>query len=194
MKQHFPLRQMGFPLVGLVLMLGTFASQTKAAFSNDFTPVKVTNNLQQVNALGLGTPSTNSQRLVKNSTSALSRAKIPQKDGIYLYGESPKPSQLGQGYIVFEKQQGKVLGALYMPHSEFSCFNGTLDSRGELAMTVTGYPGDKNPAQIATSSSVPRLIDDEVTTYDHSIALQTYHPLNASADDRRILQMCKNQL
>ncbi len=192
MKQHFSSRQLGFPLVGLVLMLGTFASQTKAVFSNEFNPAKITNNLQQVNTLG--TPSINSQRLVKNSTSALSRAKIPQKDGIYLYGESPKPSQLGQGYIVFEKQQGKVLGALYMPHSEFSCFNGTLDSRGELAMTVTGYPGDKGQTQIATSSSVPRLMDDESTTYDHSVVLQKYHPLNASANDRRMLQMCKNEL
>ncbi|MUH00204.1 hypothetical protein F7734_51220 [Scytonema sp. UIC 10036] len=192
MKQHFVLRQLGFPLVGLIFTLGTFASQTQAVFSNELTAVKVTNNLQKVN--DSGTPSVKSQRLVKNSTSAVSSVRVPQKDGIYLYGESSKPSQLGQGYIVFEKQQGKVLGALYMPHSEFSCFNGTLDSRGELAMSVTAYPGDKSPAQIATSSSVPSLMGDEATTYDHSVALQQYHPLNASANDRRILQMCKNQL
>lgn len=192
MKKQFSLRQMGFPLVGLVFLLGSFTSQTKVASSNDFVSVSVTNNSRQVKDRSIlsATP----QKLVKNSTPELSGANIPQKDGIYLYGESPKPSQLGQGYIVFEKQQGKVSGALYMPHSEFSCFNGTLDSRGELAMTVMSYPGDKAQTRVATASSEPRLMDDDIpTTYDHSVGLQNYHQLNASASDRRILQMCKNQ-
>lgn len=192
MKKQFSLRQMGFPLVGLVFLLGFFTSQTRAAFSNEYAPLTVTNNSRQIKPLAR--VSATPQTLVKNSTPELSRTSIPQKDGIYLYGESSKPSQLGQGYIVFEKQQGKVLGALYVPHSEFSCFNGTLDSRGELAMTVMSYPGDKAQTQIATASSEPRLMDDMPTTYDHSVALQKYHPLNASANDRRILQMCKNQL
>ena len=30
--------------------------------------------------------------------------KLPQKDGIYLYGQSPKPQQIGQEYMVFEVQ------------------------------------------------------------------------------------------
>ncbi|GAA6620907.1 hypothetical protein [Scytonema sp. NUACC26] len=192
MKQQFSLRQMGFPLIGSLFLLGSFSSQIKPAFSNESVPVRVTNSSRQVKSLT--TPSATPQRLVRNSTPSL-RSQIPQKDGIYLYGESPKPSQLGQGYIVFEKQQGKVLGALYTPHSEFSCFNGTLDSRGELAMTVTSYPGDKAQTQIATASSEPRLMDDDVApTYNHSVVLQKYHPINASANDRRILQACKNQI
>ena len=69
-------------------------------------------------------------------------SSIPTKDGIYLYGQSPQPNQLGQGYVLFQRQQGKVTGALYMPQSEFSCFEGTLDKSGELAMTVTGSPDE----------------------------------------------------
>ncbi|MBW4632702.1 MAG: hypothetical protein KME30_12635 [Iphinoe sp. HA4291-MV1] len=119
-------------------------------------------------------------------------AKFPKQDGVYLYSQSPRSGQLGQGYIIFEKQQGKVMGALYMPSSEFSCFNGTLYSSGELAMTVTGYPGDKSPTQVATNNTLPRVMDDESSTYAHSVTLQDYYQLNnISTDDRRVLQMCQ---
>nr|WP_225225681.1 hypothetical protein [Komarekiella delphini-convector] len=121
----------------------------------------------------------------------LPRANFPAKNGIYLYGQSPKPSQLGQGYIIFQKQQGRVRGALYMPQSEFSCFQGTLDRSGELAMTVKGSPDEASSSQVATTNRLPRVADDESTTYAYSVALQDYHQLNQiSASDRRILQMC----
>ncbi|MBR8839028.1 MAG: hypothetical protein DSM106950_34760 [Stigonema ocellatum SAG 48.90 = DSM 106950] len=123
------------------------------------------------------------------------RANFPEQNGVYLYGQSPKPDQLGQGYIVFEKQQGKVVGALYIPGSEYSCFNGTLYPSGELAMTVKGYPGEASPTQVATNNTVPRLNDDEPTTYAHSVTLQEYHRINSvSAQNRQILQGCKANL
>ncbi|WP_193196620.1 hypothetical protein [Nostoc sp. MG11] len=121
----------------------------------------------------------------------LPRANFPAKNGIYLYGQSPKPNQLGQGYIIFQKQQGRVRGALYMPQSEFSCFQGTLDRSGELAMTVKGSPDEASSSQVATTNRLPRVADDESTSYAYSVALQDYHQLNRiSANDRRILQMC----
>lgn len=129
----------------------------------------------------------------KKATAAPTEAKFPKQDGVYLYGQSPKSGELGQGYIIFEKRQGKVTGALYMPSSEFSCFNGTLDSSGQLAMTVTGYPGDKSPTQVAANNTLPRLMDDESSNYPHSVALQDYYQLNAiSANDRQVLQMCQS--
>ncbi|KAB8335795.1 hypothetical protein SD80_005925 [Scytonema tolypothrichoides VB-61278] len=119
-------------------------------------------------------------------------ANFPQQDGVYLYGQSPKSGQLGQGYIIFEKHQSKVTGALYMPSSEFSCFNGTLRSSGELAMTVNGYPGDKSPTQVAANNTLPRLSDDESSTYAHSVTLKDYYQLNnISSSDRQVLQMCQ---
>jgi hypothetical protein len=128
----------------------------------------------------------------KNTTVASPRAKFPKQDGVYLYGQSPKSGQIGQGYIIFEKQQSKVTGALYMPSSEFSCFNGTLQSSGQLAMTVNGYPGDKSPTQVATSSTLPRLVDDEFSSYAYSVTLQDYHPIQTiSGSDRGILQKCQ---
>jgi hypothetical protein len=153
---------------------------------------KIPNTLEKVNTTAVAI--VNSPRSPRN-TKASQKLNFVEKNGVYLYGQSQKPEQIGKGYIVFEQQQGKVVGAMYMPRSEFSCFNGTVDSRGKLAMTVTGYPGDKSPTQVATTSTIPRLMDDEPSTYAYSVALQNYYPLdNVSASDRRILQMCKNQL
>lgn len=119
-------------------------------------------------------------------------ARFPQQDGVYLYGQSPKSGQLGQGYIIFEKHQNKVIGALYMPSSEFSCFNGTLRSSGELAMTVNGYPGDESPTQVAANNTLPRVKNDESSTYDHSVTLQDYNQINnISSSDRQVLQACQ---
>lgn len=133
------------------------------------------------------------QTSAKKATTAATRAKFPQQDGVYLYGQSPKSGELGQGYIIFEKRQSKVIGALYMPSSEFSCFNGTLQSSGQLAMTVTGYPGDKSPTQVAANNALPQLVDDESSNYAHSVALQDYYPINEMASsDRQVLQMCQS--
>ena len=128
----------------------------------------------------------------KKATVAGTQAKFPKQNGVYLYGQSPKSGELGQGYIIFEKRQSKVIGALYMPNSEFSCFNGTLQSSGQLAMTVTGYPGDQSPTQVAMNNTLPRVMDDESSNYAYSVTLQDYYPLNAiAAGDRQILQKCQ---
>jgi hypothetical protein len=124
-----------------------------------------------------------------------SPVNFPEKDGIYLYGQSSEPNQLGQGYIVFQKQQGKVIGALYMPSSEFSCFQGTIAKSGELAMTVTSSPGEKGVVQVSTTSRIPRLTDDDDLTYAHSVALRDYHQLASVSDnDQQILQTCSQEL
>ncbi|MCC5643875.1 hypothetical protein LC607_13140 [Nostoc sp. CHAB 5824] len=125
----------------------------------------------------------------------LPKANFPEKDGVYLYGQSPKPNQLGQGYIIFQKQQAKVTGALYMPQSEFNCFQGTLNRSGELAMTVNGSSNQASSAQsnqVATSSRLPKVGEDQSSSYAYSVALQDFHRLNSiTASDRRTLQMCK---
>ncbi|WP_373526539.1 hypothetical protein [Nostoc sp.] len=125
----------------------------------------------------------------------LPRKSFPTKDGIYLYGQSPKANQIGQAYIIFEKQQSKATGALYMPQSEFNCFQGTLDQSGELAMTVNGssnQASSNQSNQVATSSRLPNFSEDQSSNYAYSVALQDFHRLNSiTASDRRLLQMCK---
>ncbi|MEH1901491.1 MAG: hypothetical protein V7L04_08770 [Nostoc sp.] len=129
------------------------------------------------------------------SGGVLPEANFPEKDGVYLYGQSPKPNQLGQGYIIFQKQQDKVTGALYMPQSEFNCFQGTLNPSGELAMTVNGSPNEANSNQsnqVATTNRLPKVGEDESSSYAYSVTLQDFHRLNSiTASDRNTLQMCK---
>jgi hypothetical protein len=118
--------------------------------------------------------------------------QFAQQDGVYLYGQSPKPSQLGQGYVVFEKRDGKVTGAMYLPDSEYSCFNGTLDKSGELAMTVNGYPGEVNSTQVVSNEILPRINNDEPVSYAYSLALRDFYRLNAVSNiDRDILKACQ---
>ena len=125
----------------------------------------------------------------------LPKADFPEKDGIYLYGQSPKSNQLGQGYIIFKKQQDKVTGALFMPHSEFNCFQGTLNPSGELAMTVNSSSNEASTTQsnqVAASNRLPQVSEDELSSYPYSLALQDFYHLNSiTASDRRTLQMCK---
>lgn len=125
----------------------------------------------------------------------LPKANFPVKDGIYLYGQSPKPNQLGQGYIIFQKRQDKVTGALYMPQSELNCFQGTINPSGELAMTVntsSNEASSEQSNQVATSNRLPQVNDDESNSYAYSLALQDFYRLNSiTASDRRTLQMCK---
>ncbi|MFM6158142.1 MAG: hypothetical protein ACKPE3_34990, partial [Sphaerospermopsis kisseleviana] len=40
------------------------------------------------------------------------KVQFPDQDGIYLYGQSAQPNQLGEGYILFQKQQNRIIGAL----------------------------------------------------------------------------------
>lgn len=176
--------------------------QTASFDSESFVSSSQEKNLQQPKLVSSATLSknvkaaTNTDMLVGSQKAAKEpgitpRVNIPTKDGIYLYGQSPQPNQLGQGYVVFQRQQGKVTGALYMPQSEFSCFEGTLNQSGELAMTVQGSPDEGGSNEVATANTLPDFSGDEPVSYAYSVALQDYHQLNAiSANDRRILQMC----
>lgn len=116
----------------------------------------------------------------------------PNGNGVFLYGSSQRAGEFGKGYIVFEKQAGKVVGGMYMPSSEFNCFQGNLDRSGEIAMTVKGYAGDLNPTQVASRDGLPKQDENELTNYAYSVTLQDYHQLDTvGKDDQRILKVCK---
>ncbi len=123
-------------------------------------------------------------------------------NGTYLYGQSSEPEQIGQEYIVFEANQGNVVGALYMPSSEFSCFYGTLDSN-HLNLTVVN-PYDQTaishviareqPSTIATAGGQLNLESSyDSLTYPHAVGLQGYKQISEVSDnDQRILGMCRS--
>jgi len=123
-------------------------------------------------------------------------------NGTYLYGQSSEPEQIGQEYIVFEANQGKVVGALYMPSSEFSCFYGTLDSNYLNLNVVNPYDqtaishviAREQPSVIATAGGQLNLEKTyDLLKYPHAVGLEGYKQISEVSDnDQRILSMCRN--
>ncbi len=111
-------------------------------------------------------------------------------DGVYLYGQSPEPEQLGAAYMVFEVKQGDVVGAFYMPRSSFDCFFGNFEA-DRLALTVVdSYEQTQHPYAIAldTSSSVAMAGGETIAP----VGLEGFQRIDElSANDQRILSTCK---
>lgn len=193
-SKFLPLRQLRIPAIGLVFTVAMVGEQIKPALSSEVTATPSTTLSTDGELHSSQTPLVvGLNQRAETETAIAPRFSVPKKDGIYLFGQSPKPNQIGQGYVLFQKQQGLLVGALYMPNSEFSCFKGTLDNSGELAMTVTGTPDAGASPEVATTSTIPRLDDDEPMSYAYTLALQDYHHINTiSANDRHILQMCRS--
>jgi len=110
--------------------------------------------------------------------------------GIYLYGESQKPDQLGKEYIVLEVTEQTLLGVLYMPHSSFSCFEGEIANH-QLKMTVDRpYDDETHSYAIALDSAPPVAMQQE--QFEIPFNLKGYHPLeDISENDKRMLQTCR---
>ncbi len=127
-----------------------------------------------------------------------SDASIP--NGTYLYGQSSQPEQIGQEYIVFEARQGKLIGALYMPHSEFRCFYGSVDAQQMNLTVVNPYDQTAISHTIARERQSPVAaaggqINLEETydslTYPYRVQLEGYQPIpQLSENDERILSTC----
>lgn len=123
---------------------------------------------------------------------AIPANNFPTGNGVFLYGSSQRAGVFGKGYIVFEKQGSKVVGGMYMPSSEFNCFQGDLNRSGEIAMTVKGYAGDINPTQVASIDGLPKEEENEPANYAYAVTLQDYYQLDTvGKNDRSILQTCK---
>jgi hypothetical protein len=114
----------------------------------------------------------------------------PIADGVYLYGQSQTPEQIGSAYMVFEVKQGKMVGAFYMPRSSFDCFHGSLEADRAALTVVDSYDKTSNPYDIAYSTDAPvAMAGDEAIA---PLGLEGFHRINTvSANDQRLLATCK---
>ena len=108
---------------------------------------------------------------------------------IYLYGQSSQPEQIGQDYLVFEVRENKLVGAFYMPQSEFACFYGEVDGQQMNLNVVDPY------SQETFAYGVPLEAQSNIAQGDGQIAPsfapQGYEQINALSDnDQRILNTC----
>ncbi|NES22770.1 MAG: hypothetical protein F6K41_28585 [Symploca sp. SIO3E6] len=131
---------------------------------------------------------------------SLRKTSLP--NGTYLYGQSSQPEKIGREYLVFEANQGEVVGALYMPSSEFSCFQGTLDSNHLNLKVVNPYDqtaishiiARAKPSPIAAAGGQLNLESSyDSLTYPHAVGLEGYQQISEVSDnDHRILSLCRN--
>lgn len=135
------------------------------------------------------------------TTQEVSLANIPEtkkesltnRDGIYLYGQSPSAGALGSEYLVFKVTDQKIVGSIYFPQSEFNCFQGEL-TNSELKLSI--LEPDQSavyPYSIALGdASVVATTNNQVLNQDHP-NLEGYYPINQiSETDQQLLEMCQN--
>lgn len=128
------------------------------------------------------------------SPSAIASEDMALKDGVYLYGESKSPDQLGVTYMTFEVEQGQVTGAVYQHRSSFDCFYGNPQGE-QLALTVIdSYSQEQYSHDIALvetetlSASVNRPAAGQ-------IGLDGMSRLEEVSDNNlRMIQMCQDKL
>jgi hypothetical protein len=111
-------------------------------------------------------------------------------DGVYLYGESPAPEQIGAAYMVFEVNGAEVTGAFYLPHSSFDCFQGEFQGSRLDLMVVDSY------SQTAHDYSIAIQQDGYIASSSDSVAVPVqidgYHHISeVSENDHRLLDTCK---
>lgn len=94
-------------------------------------------------------------------------------DGTYLYGETPQPNQIMRSYVVFQKQQGKIVGAVYYPRADFQCFSGSIKNN---------------------TLDVKLLNPEEQKTGSKEIELFNLHQIkHVTGNDQRIVSVCKQE-
>lgn len=124
------------------------------------------------------------------SQAANSESSASMPNGVYLYGQSAQPDEIGSAYMVFEVNGDRIVGAFYMPHSSFDCFHGELQAN-QLALNITdSYEQDTYPYSVAlTTASAVAVADNPAIA---PVELEGYHQIDAvSENDHRILDTCR---
>ncbi|MGB3532718.1 MAG: hypothetical protein WBA13_04280 [Microcoleaceae cyanobacterium] len=113
------------------------------------------------------------------------------EDGVYLYGQSPQPDQLGQAYMVFEVTQGQLVGGLYMPRSSFDCFSGVPEGNQLALNIVDSYTQEVHNYSMAYSNT-STVAASTPSGADEQITLEGFYPIETlSQTDHHILNTCK---
>ena len=111
------------------------------------------------------------------------------ENGVYLYGQSEQPFEIGSEYLVFEVVEDQVVGGFYMPNSSFDCFYGEVQS-GQLNINIiSAYDEEVYPYSIALSSNDAIAGREPQAT---PLQLVGFHQLDDLSDlDQQILNTCR---
>ncbi|MGB3205637.1 MAG: hypothetical protein WBB28_11670 [Crinalium sp.] len=165
--------QSQLPLAGLLLSVGFTTISASPILASSVKPVS--------------SSPTVAAATIPGTERSIAATQKQLRDGIYLFGQTSKPNQVGQEYVVFEARGGKVRGAVYMPSSEFSCFYGTAKNNQMDLMVV-------DPYDQSTSSYAIGLERNSLVAGNNAVALEGYQPISKiTANDKRILNACGNK-
>ncbi|MEB3358335.1 MAG: hypothetical protein VKK04_16540 [Synechococcales bacterium] len=126
---------------------------------------------------------------IPTAKTAIAPLSQPLPDGVYLYGQTSEPDQIGAVYMVFEVTGRQTVGALYMPHSSFDCFRGEFQADQLSLMVRATYEQEVFPYAVPldTTAPVASASGEGVT-----VSLVGFQPLDTvSSNDERILSTCK---
>lgn len=117
----------------------------------------------------------------------------PIEDGVYFYGSSPQPDDLGNAYMVFEAHDSAIVGAIFMPQSSFDCFSGHVSGH-ELALQITNsYTAEVYDYAIALVASGDPIAS--VGTPEVPLQIDGFHDLGAPREaDLALLETCQANL
>ena len=121
-------------------------------------------------------------------------SELQVANGVYLFGDTTKPGQMGHEYMVIQIKGDRVIGGFYEPASEFSCFTGSI-SPTEINLEIQA------PHQAEMLSyRVPLYLNNQVAIaefvmpFESAFGLQgTYHIEQLDADSRQVLQRCRDE-
>ncbi|NJL82684.1 MAG: hypothetical protein HC890_06500 [Chloroflexaceae bacterium] len=124
--------------------------------------------------------------------SSLAQAAAPDgslSNGIYHYGQSDQPEEIGSEYLIFRVTGDRVVGAIYLPRSEFSCFTGTLEAQQLRLAIIDPYnPNEVYPFAIALQDTA---VANAGGLIQQSTSLEGYHPIaEIDANHQRLLEVC----
>jgi hypothetical protein len=108
------------------------------------------------------------------------------RNGTYVFGQTSQPEVIGKEYLVFEARGSKVIGAFYMPASEYSCFTGTI-KQDQIDLTLVA------PEDGSTYSQSIALQRSSLVASNKPLALQGYQPVTRISNNaQQILKNCRN--
>ncbi len=113
-------------------------------------------------------------------------------DGVYLYGESPQVDKIGQTYLVIEAKKGKILGAFYLPYSEFNCVYGQVEDKKLKLTVIDNYDNTSHLVSILIEKRNGGKLSSNNQELPSLIQLSGLYQIKSLSDnDYRILKSCK---
>jgi len=135
-------------------------------------------------ALGIALPGMSSAQVFTSNTT--NRTVIA--DGIYLFGQSSNPDEIGATYAVLSVKDNQTTGAFYQPHSSFDCFSGEIAPNRLAVNVVDSYAQMTHPYTVAISLEDSLVAGGAAGAY----TLEGFHRIESlSPQDYEILSTCQ---